>query len=89
MMIKLYKFDSKKGNREAIVNSQGGMFERGKSTNNSNEVSFNIQKSGSDDFIIIPASRLAPGEYGFLNMMMVNNAGSRSMSYTVFAFGVD
>jgi hypothetical protein len=89
MMIKLYKFDSKKGNREAVVSSQGGAYSGGKSTNNASEVSYNVQKSGSDDFIIVPASRLVPGEYGFLNMMMMNNAGSRNMSYTVFAFGVD
>ena len=89
MMIRLYKFDSKKGNREAIVSSQGGMFNRGKSVNNASEISCNMQKSGAEDFIMIPAARLAPGEYGFLNLMMVNNAGSRNASYTVFAFGVD
>ncbi len=89
MMIKLYKFDSKKGNREAIISSQGGMFDRGKSGNNANEISYNIQKSGAEDFIMVPAVRLAPGEYAFLNLMMVNNAGSRNASYTVFAFGVD
>ena len=89
MMLKLYKFDSRKGNREAIVSSQGGMFSGGKSKNNSSEISFNIQKSGAEDFILVPASRLEPGEYAFLNLMMVNGAGSRSASYTCFAFGVD
>ena len=89
MMLKLYKFDSRKGNREAIVSSQGGMFSGGKSKNNASEIIFNIQKSGTDDYILVPASRLAPGEYAFLNLMMVNGAGSRSSSYTGFAFGVD
>ena len=88
MMIKLYKFDSKSGNREAIVSSQGGMFSGGKSKHTASEISFNILKSGAEDFIMIPASRLVPGEYGFINMMMVNGGG-RDASYTVFAFGVD
>ena len=89
MMVKLYKFDSKKGNREAIISSQGGMFDRGKSKPTASEISFNIQKSGTEDFILLPASRLVSGEYAFLNLMMVNGAGSREPSYTVFAFGVD
>lgn len=88
MMMKLYKFDSKNGNREAIVSSQGGMFSGGKSKHTASEISFNILKSGSDDYIMIPASRLLPGEYGFINMMMVNGGG-RDAAYTVFAFGVD
>jgi hypothetical protein len=89
MMVKLYKFDSKKGNREAIVSSQAGMFSGGKSKSNTCEISFNIQKSGPEDFILVPASRLVPGEYAFLNLMMMNGAGSREASYTVFAFGID
>ncbi|HEY4965529.1 MAG TPA: hypothetical protein VII28_03980 [Puia sp.] len=88
MMIKLYKFDSKNGNREAILSSQGGMFSGGKSKHTTSEISFNIMKSGSEDYIMMPASRLAPGEYGFINMMMANGGG-RDASYTVFAFGVD
>jgi hypothetical protein len=88
MMVKLYKFDSKNGNRQAIVSSQGGMFSGGKSKHTASEVSFNIMKSGSEDYIMMPAFRLAPGEYGFINMMMVNGGG-RDASYPVFAFGVD
>jgi hypothetical protein len=88
MMVKLYKFDSKNGNRQAIVSSQGGMFSGGKSKHTASEVSFNIMKSGSEDYIMMPASRLVPGEYGFINMMMVNGGG-RDASYPVFAFGVD
>jgi hypothetical protein len=87
MMIKLYKFDSKKGERESIM-SQGGSSSRGKTTN-SNEINFNIQKSDKDNFTITSASRLAPGEYGFMNMMMVKMEGARSMTYTIFAFGID
>jgi hypothetical protein len=88
MIVKLYKFDTKNGNREAIVSSQGGMFSGGKSKHTASEISFNIMKSGSDDYIMMPASRLVPGEYGFINMMMMNGGG-RDASYTVFAFGVD
>ena len=88
MIVKLYKFDSKNGNREAILSSQGGMFSRGKSKSTASEISFNILKSGSEDYIMMPASRLAPGEYGFINTMMMNGSG-RDMSYTVFTFGVD
>ena len=88
MMIRLYKFSPKKGDREAVLSSEGGMYNRDKSTTNAAEIPFNIQK-GTDDYIIIPASRLAPGEYGFMNLMMVNGAGSRNMSYAVFVFGVD
>jgi hypothetical protein len=88
MMVKLYKFDSKNGNREAIVSSQGGMFSGGKSKHTASEVNFNIMKSGSEDYIMMPASRLVPGEYGFINTMMVNGGG-RDASYTVFTFGVD
>jgi hypothetical protein len=88
MMVRLYKFDSKNGNREAIVSSQGGMFSGGKSKHTASEVSYNILKSGSEDYIMMPVSRLAPGEYGFINMMMASGGG-RDASYTVFAFGVD
>jgi hypothetical protein len=88
MMIKLYKFNPKKGNREAIISSQGGIYNSGKNTADANEVKFNVQKPTPDTFIIIPSSGLAAGEYGFLNMMMVHGSGMK-LSYTVFAFGVD
>jgi hypothetical protein len=45
-------------------------------------------KSGSEDYILMPAAPLLPGEYGFINMMMVSGRG-RDASYTVFAFGAD
>jgi hypothetical protein len=77
-LIKLYRFDSQKKNREAPV-SQG----------NKNVIDCNVQKSGADVFVLIPASSLPPGEYAFQNVMMMNGAGSTHMSYTFFAFGVD
>ena len=81
MMIRLYRLISKKGGREAVVNG-------GKASNNVNGISFNVLKE-TDGFILIPATKLTPGEYGFLNMMMMKNAGSGNVSFTVFAFGVD
>ncbi|HXB06089.1 MAG TPA: hypothetical protein VNW04_03215 [Puia sp.] len=77
-LIKLYRFDSQKKNREAAA-SQG----------NKNVIDCNVQKSGADVYVLIPATALSPGEYGFQNVMMMNGAGSTRMSYTFFAFGVD
>jgi hypothetical protein len=89
MLIKLYRFDLKKGKRVAIMSNMGSGYSHGKTTNNANEINFNVLKSGSDNFILIPASKLIPGDYGFMNMMMVKMQGSRTLTYTVFAFGVD
>ena len=88
IMIRLYKFEGKKGSRIAIISSQGGKYSKGKNSDNTNGIYFNVQKE-TDEFILIPANKLAPGEYGFLNMMMVNRESSTSMSYTVFGFGID
>jgi hypothetical protein len=84
MIIKLYKFDSKKGSRIANLSNQG----KGKRDTGYMGIAFNVQKSENDTYLLIPASKLTPGEYGFLNMMMVNGSG-RNIGYTVFAFGVD
>ncbi|HLZ85964.1 MAG TPA: hypothetical protein VKQ52_01935, partial [Puia sp.] len=77
-LIKLYRFDAQKKTREAPANGDSKHL-----------VDCNIKKSGSDVYLLIPASRLTPGEYGFQNMMMVNGSGMGHMSYTFFAFGVD
>jgi hypothetical protein len=87
MMIRLYRLDSKKGGREAIVSSQGGPYTQKKNTA-SNEISFNVQKSANDVYIILPVSRLSPGEYGFMNVLLMKGSGT-SVSYIFFAFGVD
>jgi hypothetical protein len=88
MMIKLYRFESGKSDREAILGGGGGMFNKKKDVGSNVEVPCNIQKSGSDVFIITPGTKLVPGEYGFLNMMLMTANGSKP-KYTVFAFGVD
>jgi hypothetical protein len=77
-LIKLYRLDPQKKSRETTM-SQGSR----------NVVDCNVQKSGADVSIFIPTVRLAPGEYGFQNTMMMNGAGTTQMSYTFFAFGVD
>jgi hypothetical protein len=87
MSIKLYHFNAKKGNREAIVSSYAGPYSHKSSSDNPNEVSFNLKKSGNEVYLLIPASKLAPGEYGFLNMMSMS--GGMNPNFTVFAFGVD
>lgn len=78
MMIKLYRFDSKKGSRESLIGRQG-----------STEITLNAQKSGNDVFILSPVTKLPAGEYGFMNMMSMKGAGSKNMSYTFFTFGID
>lgn len=78
MMIKLYRFESRKGDREAMLSGQG-----------SQEISCNAQKSGNDVFVLSPVAKLAPGEYGFMNMMAMKGGGTKTVSYTFFTFGVD
>jgi hypothetical protein len=88
MMIKLYRFESGKSDRAAVLGGGGGMFNKKKDVGKNVEVACNIQKSGDEIFIISPATKLTAGEYGFLNMMMVTANGSKPL-YTVFAFGID
>ncbi len=87
-MIKLYRFESGKSEREAVLGGGGGMFNKKKNVGSDVEVLCNIQKSGTDLFIISPATKLGAGEYGFMNMMMMTANGSKPR-YTFFAFGVD
>lgn len=86
-MIRLYQLNPNKKAREATLSSSGGMFNKSASTTN-NGIDCNVQKSGADVYILIPASRLAPGEYGFMNSMQMSSSGSR-VSYTFFTFGID
>jgi hypothetical protein len=88
MMIKLYRFESGKTEREAILGGGGGMFNKKKDPGVNVEVQCNMQKSGTDVFIITPATKVSSGEYGFLNMMLATSNGTRPR-YTIFAFGVD
>lgn len=86
-MIKLYPLDAQKKTREATISSSGGMFNKS-TKNNSGGIEYNVQKSGADVYLLIPASRLPPGEYGFMNMMQATSSGTQ-ISYAFFTFGID
>lgn len=77
-MIKLYRFDARKNTRESPTDGD-----------KKHLVDCNIKKSGDDVYLLLPATQLAPGEYGFQVMMMAAASGFGKMSYTFFAFGVD
>jgi hypothetical protein len=85
-LIQLYRFDSKKDSRQAVTGSQSRF---GGSKESKVQVSFDVQKSGTDVFILIPSTRLAPGEYGFMNSMAMNRSGMTSVTYTFYTFGID
>ena len=85
-LIQLYRFDSKKDSRQAVTGSQSRF---GGSKDSKVQVSFDVQKSGADVFILIPSTRLTPGEYGFMNSMAMNREGMTSVSYTFYTFGID
>jgi len=87
-MIKLYRFEAGKSEREAVMGGGGGIFNKKKEVGSNVEVACDMQKSGDGVFIITPGTKLSSGEYGFLNMMMVTANGSKPR-YTIFAFGID
>src|SRR5258708_5756843 len=64
-MITLYFFKPGGKERVAVMQQQGGRF--GKDKDNPDKISFNVKKE--DDKIIFVLPKLAPGEYGFVNMM--------------------
>jgi hypothetical protein len=84
-MLQLLRFESKKDSRQAVMSTQGRF---GGNKNPKNQVSFDIQRSATDVFILIPSSRLTPGEYGFMNQMMMKQSGT-SVTYTFYTFGID
>ena len=85
--LKLYKFKTKDKEREASISSSGAM---GKNqTTNTEGIAFQVKNPSDGVYILIPEKPLEPGEYGFINMMMVTGSGRKDMSYTVFAFGID
>jgi hypothetical protein len=80
-MITLYNFKSGSKERVAVMQQSGGKF--GKDKDNPDKVSFNVKKE--NDNIIFVLLRLAPGEYGFVNMMGMS--GGRS--FDAYCFHVD
>jgi hypothetical protein len=86
-MMQLYRFEPKKGSRLALIGDQGRF---GSKDVSRNQLHFDVQKSGTDVYILIPSEKLVPGEYGFMNMMTMNGAGNgRNMSFTFYSFGID
>lgn len=80
-MITLYSFKPGGKDRVAVMQQNGGRF--GKDKDNPDKVSFNVKKD--DDKMIFVLPKLAPGEYGFVNMMGMS--GGRS--FDVYCFHVD
>ena len=88
MMIHLYRFESVKGGRQSLIMEQGGVFNRGKSKSNANEIALNVQKKKDDVFLLIPAENLKPGEYAFMNQMQMKSSGMRAV-YVAQAFHIE
>ena len=84
-MLQLLRFESKKDSRQALMSTQSRF---GGNKDHKNQVSFDVQRSATDVFILIPSSRLTPGEYGFMNQMMMKQSGA-SVTYTFYTFGID
>jgi hypothetical protein len=78
MTISLYRFESRKGRREAAMNIYGKS-----GSENAVEVKFKRVKEGT--FEIIVTGSLEKGEYGFINSYAMKPGGGM----TAFAFGVD
>jgi hypothetical protein len=88
-VIKLYQLDVRKGVRAAVMSTAGGTFGASKVRSGKGELAFRLQRSSDGAyFILIPASKLAPGEYGFMNAMTPQGSGT-NIAYTFFTFGVD
>lgn len=84
-MLQLLRFESKKDSRQAVMSTQSRF---GGNKDQKNQVPFDIQRSATDVFILIPSSRLTPGEYGFMNQMMMKQSGT-TVRYTFYTFGID
>jgi len=82
MTINLYRFESRKGRREAAM-SQYSSMGGGQKGGNAVEIKFKRVKEGTFEIIII--GNLVKGEYGFINSYSMGAGGGM----TTFAFGVD
>lgn len=78
MTLSLYRFESRKGRREAAMNIYGRS-----GSENAVEVKFKRVKDGT--FEIIVPGNLAKGEYGFISSQSMKPGGGM----TTYAFGVD
>jgi len=88
-VIKLYQLDVRKGVRVAVISAAGGTFGASKVRSGKGELSLRLQRSTDGSFyILMPASRLTPGEYGFMNAMSLKGTGT-NIAYTFYTFGID
>ena len=85
MMLQLYRFEPKKNNRIALISSHSRF---GGEEDIKNVVRLDVQAGGTNIFVLIPTEKLAPGEYGFMNKMALNQSGT-NVSYTFYDFGID
>ena len=78
MTLSLYRFEPRKGRREAAMNIYGGS-----GSENAVELKFKRVKEGT--FEIIVTGSLAKGEYGFISSFAMKPGGGM----TAYAFGID
>jgi hypothetical protein len=81
MMITLYRFEPRKGQREATMSQYASNGKR--SGGSAVEIKFKRIKEGTYEIIL--TSELAKGEYGFINAHSMNHSGGM----TTYAFGID
>ena len=82
MTISLYRFEPRKGRREATMSQYSGS---GGQQNGGNTVEIKFKKVKEGTFEIIVVGNLEQGEYGFINLHSMGAAGGM----TAYAFGVD
>ena len=82
MSISLYRFESRKGKREATMTQYGGS---GGQQNDGNTVQIKFKKVKDGTFEIIVVGKLEKGEYGFINLHSMGAGGGMA----TYAFGVD
>ena len=81
--LSLYRFESRKGRREAAMNVYGGSGSGQNNNGNAVEIRFKRVKEGT--FEIIVTGSLEKGEYGFVSTYSMKAGGGM----TTYAFGVD
>ncbi len=82
--ISLYKLAIEKGNRKAVMQEGGGMFNP-KMKDGAEKISFDVKKAKGKYIFVVP-KKLRPGEYAFIDMMSGNGM---DQSFTAFCFRVE
>jgi len=86
-VIRLYSLRSKKGNRDAVLESHQDMYYKSKTDDNSKGINFTVQKLGNDVYILV-LNKLPSGEYAFMNLAQASGSGPHT-TYAFYAFAVD